>query len=86
MYSDAHTEAVAVRVDHGLGVAGGVGPAGNSFSGDIMCAGEHGEVGAEALGIASGGGGFALLSVVPEVHLTRDGLGGIHQGVVHRKF
>ena len=64
----AHADAVASRVDHGLEVAGGVNPIVDSVLGGVSCAGEHGEVVTEAVGIAGIGSGLALLqSVMPGV-------------------
>ena len=79
-----YTDAVASGVDHGLEVAGGVDPVVDGALGGVGCAGEHGEVIAEAVGVAGLGSGLPLLrSVMPGVAPVGAGLGGVHQGLVN---
>ena len=74
----AHPDAVASWVDHGLEVTGGVDPVIDGALGGISCAGEHGEVGSEAIRVASVNSGLALLrSVMPGVAPVGADLGGI---------
>ena len=81
----AHADAVASGVDHGLEVAGGVDPVVDGALGGVGCAGEHGEVIAEAIGVAGVDSGLALLrSVMPGVAPVGADLGGIHQGLIDR--
>ena len=83
----AHADAVASRVDHGLEVAGGVNPIVDSVLGSVGCAGEHGEVVTEAIGVTGICGGFTLLrSVVPGVALVGAGLCCVHQGLIDRQL
>ena len=75
----AHADAVASRVDHGLEVAGGVNPIVDSVLGGVSCAGEHGEVVTEAIGVTGVNSGLAFLQgVMPCVAPVGAGLGGIH--------
>ena len=79
----AHADAVASRVDHGLEVAGRVAPIVDSALSGVVCTSEHGEVVAEAVGVASIDSGLAFLwGVVPGVPLVGAGLGGVHQGLI----
>ena len=81
----AHADAVASGVDHGLEVAGGVDPVVDGALGGVGCAGEHGEVVTEAIGVAGVDSGLALLrSVMPGVAPVGADLGGIHQGLIDR--
>ena len=83
----AHADAVASGVNHRLEVPGGVEPVVDGALGGIVCAGEHGEIGPEAAGIASIDSGLALLrSVMPGVAPVGAGLGGGHQGFADRQF
>ena len=83
----AHADAVASRVDHGLEVAGRVDPIVDSALSGVVCTSEHGEVVAEAVGVADVGSGLALLrSVMPGVAPVGAGLGGVHQGLADRQF
>lgn len=87
MLSHACPDAVASWVDHGLEMTGRVDPVVDSTLGGIGCAGEHGEVGPETIGVAGVDSGLALLrGVVPSVAPIGAGLGGIHQGFVDRQF
>ena len=61
MLGHAHPDAVAGRVDHGLEMTGGVDPVVQGVLGGILCAGEHGEIIPEAVGVASIGGSLTLL-------------------------
>ena len=66
--SYAHANAVASWVDHGFIVSWGVDPVIDGTLGGVGCAGEHGEVIAEAIGVAGVDSGLALLrSVMPGV-------------------
>ena len=77
--SYAHADAVASGVNHGLKVSGGVDPVVDSALGCVGCAGEHGEVVTEAVGISGLGSGLTLLrSVMPGVAPVGAGLGGVH--------
>ena len=79
-----HTDAVASGVDHGFDVTGGVDPAVDGTLGGISCAGEHGEVVTEAVGLSSLGSGLTLLrSVMPGIAPVGAGLGCVHQGLVN---
>ena len=83
----AHTDAVASRVDHRLEVSGRVSPVVDGALGGIGCAGEHGEVIAEAVGVAGINSGLAFLqNVMPGVAPVGAGLGGVHQSLVDRKL
>ena len=83
--SYAHANAVASWVDHGFIVSGGVDPVIDGTLGGICCAGEHGEVIAEAIGVAGVDSGLAFLrSVMPGVSPVGAGLGGVHQGLADR--
>ena len=83
----AHADAVASGVDHGLKVAGGVDPVVDGALGGVGCAGEHGEVVTEAIGVAGVDSGLALLrSVMPGVAPVGADLGGIHQGLIDRQL
>ena len=83
----AHADAVASRVDHGLEVAGRVDPIVDSALSGVVCTCEHGEVVAEAVGVASIDSGLAFLwGVVPGVPLVGAGLGGVHQGLIDRQL
>lgn len=82
-----HADAVASRVDHGLEVSGGVDPVVDGALGGVGCAGEHGEVRPEAVGVTGVGSGLALLwSVMPGVAPVGAGLGSVHQSLVDRQF
>ena len=82
-----HTDAVASGVDHGFDVTGGVDPSVDGTLGGISCAGEHGEVVTEAVGLSSLGSGLTLLrSVMPGVAPVGPGLGGIHQGFADQQL
>ena len=79
--SYAHADAVASGVNHRLKVSGGVDPVVDSASGGVGCAGEHGEVVTEAVGISGLGSGLTLFwSVMPGVAPVGADLSGIHQG------
>ena len=83
----AHADAVASGVNQGLKVSGGVDPVVDSAPGGVGCAREHGEVVAEAVGVASIDSGLAFLwGVVPGVPLVGAGLGGVHQGLIDRQL
>ena len=83
----AHADAVASGVNHRLEVARRVDPVVDGALGSIDCTGEHGEVVAEAVGVASIDSGLAFLwGVVPGVPLVGAGLGGVHQGFIDRQF
>ena len=80
----AHADAVTSGVDHGFDVTGGVDPAVDGTLGGISCAGEHGEVVTEAVGLSSLGSGLTLLrSVMPGIAPVGAGLGCVHQGLVN---
>lgn len=71
----AHPDTVASRVDHGLEVSGGVDPVVDSALGGVGCAGEHGEVVSETVGVAGIDRGLAFLlkaviSALPSVLAT----------------
>ena len=77
--SYAHADAVASGVNHGLKVSGGVDPVVDSALGCVGCAGEHGEVVTEAIGVTGVNSGLAFLQgVMPCVAPVGAGLGGIH--------
>ena len=83
----AHADAVASRVDHGLEVPRGVDPVVDGAPGGVYCAGEHGEVGPEAVRVAGVDSGLAFLrSVMLGVPLVGAGLGGVHQGLIDRQL
>ncbi len=83
----AHADAVASRVDHGLEVTGRADPIVDSALDGIGCAGEHGQVVTEAIGITGVCGGFTLLrGMMPGVAPVEAGLGGVHQGLADRQF
>ena len=56
----AHADAVASWVDHGFIVSWGVDPVIDGTLGGVGCAGEHGEVIAEAIGVAGVDSGITL--------------------------
>ena len=75
----AHADAVASRVDHRLKMARRVDPVVDSALGCVGCAGEHGEVVTEAIGVTGVNSGLAFLQgVMPCVAPVGAGLGGIH--------
>ena len=77
--SYAHANAVASWVDHGFIVSWGVDPVIDGTLGGICCAGEHGEVGPEAVGVSGVCSGLALLwSVMPGLAPVGADLGGVH--------
>ena len=61
MLGHAYPDAVAGWINHSLEMTGGVDPVVQSVLGGILCAGEHGEVISEAVGVASIGGSLTLL-------------------------
>ena len=82
-----HADTVASGVDHGLEVSGGVDPVIDGTLSGIGCAGEHGQVVTEAVGVSGIGSGLTLLrSVMPGVAPVGAGLSGVHQGVVNRQL
>ena len=75
----AYADAVASRVDHRLKMARRVDPVVDSALGGVGCAGEHGEVVTEAIGVTGVNSGLAFLQgVMPCVAPVGAGLGGIH--------
>ena len=85
--SHPHSDAVASWVDHGLEVSRGVDPVVDGTPSGIDCAGEYGEVGPEAIGIAGVNSGLALLrGVMPGIAPVGTNLGGVHQGFVDGQF
>ena len=83
--SYAHADAVASGINHRLEVPRGVDPVVDGVLAGIVCAGEHGKIGPEAVGIAGIDSGLALLrSVMLGVAPVGAGLGGIHQGLADR--
>ena len=87
MLGHTHADTVASGVDHGLEVSGGVDPVVDGAPGGVVCAGEHGEVVTETVGVAGVSGGLALLcGVMPGVAPVGAGLSGVHQGVVNRQL
>ena len=79
--SHAHTDTVASGINHGFEVTGGVDSVVDGALGGVGCAGEHGEIGPEAVGVASVNSGLTLLrGVVPGVAPVGADLSGIHQG------
>ena len=84
MLSHAHTDTVASGINHGFEVTGGVDPVVDGAFGGVVCAGEYGEVVAEAVGVAGVYSSLALLwGVMPGVAPVGAGLGGVHQGLVN---
>ena len=83
----AHADAVASGVDYGFKVSGRVNPVVDGTPSGFGCAGEHGKVGPEAVGVASVDCGLALLrGVMPGVSPVGADLGGVHQGLVDRQL
>ncbi len=83
----AHADAVTSGVDHRLEMARRVDPVVDGVLGSVGCAGEHGEVVTEAIGVTGICGGFTLLrSVVPGVALVGAGLCCVHQGLIDRQL
>ena len=83
MLGHAHADTVASGVDHGLEVAGGVDPVVDGALGGVGCAGEHGEVVTEAIGVSGVNSGLAFLrGVMPGVAPIGADLSGIHQGLI----
>ena len=75
----AHADAVTSGVDHRLEMARRVDPVVDSALGCVGCAGEHGEVVTEAIGVTGVNSGLAFLQgVMPCVAPVGAGLGGIH--------
>ena len=62
MLGHAHPDAVAGRVDHGLEMTGRVDPVVQGVLGGILCAGEHGEVIPEAVGVGLSSPSSEMLS------------------------
>ena len=73
-------KAVAVRVQHGIPVARGIEPVGNSALGNILLgrSGKRCNIGAEAVRVAAGGNCLTFfLVIVVRVQLVGAGLGEI---------
>ena len=85
--SPSHADAVTSGVDHRFEVTGGVDPVVDGALSGVVCTSEHGEVVAEAVGVASIDSGLAFLwGVMPGVPPVGADLGGIHQGLVDWQF
>ena len=73
--SHPHSDAVTSWVNHRLKVSRGVDPVVDGALGGIGCAGEHGEVRPEAIGIAGINSGLALLGRDARYNAGRSRLG-----------
>ena len=87
MLGYSHADAVTSGVNYCFEMSRRVDPVVDGALSGIGSAGEHGEVGPEALEVASVDCGPALLrSVMPGVAPVGADLGGIHQGLVDRQL